>query len=127
MNLDDLFPKSPTPPKGLLYSYADGSANIYYITKDRIEYAPMTPMRSSSGTYSGGDPATVKINKGQFLAVKKVFELAALKTKDHIKDRVKMSGNISFVEEQKSYNLAYQSDSQKAIEIILKTLINSNR
>lgn len=40
--------------------YSDGSANGYHFWRDpdgaRFEYNPVTPERSSTGTYSGGKP-----------------------------------------------------------------------
>jgi len=123
MNLDDLLPKSRQAPKGVVFSYADGSANLYFITKELIQYAPMTPMRSSSGTYSGGEPAEVAISPKQFQAVKKVFEDAATTTANHIPNRVKMSGRISFKQDERSFNLRAKSNSQKTVEDILNKLL----
>jgi hypothetical protein len=54
----------PAPPWSLVY--ADGSANLFRFeaTADgvRFVYEPMTPERSSSGMYSGGDPRDERID-----------------------------------------------------------------
>lgn len=48
----------PTPPWSLVY--ADGSANVHRLDADgdavTYAYEPVTPARSSTGTYSGGPP-----------------------------------------------------------------------
>lgn len=52
---------APAPPWNIVYH--DGSGNSFTIQKTRSpgtgvkgEYSPMTPERSSSGSYSGGEP-----------------------------------------------------------------------
>lgn len=125
MNLDDLLPKEPKKPANTIFSYADGSANLYFITNDFLEYAPMTPERSSSGMYSGGDPAKIALNEEQFNVLKTVFEIASEELNDHIPNRIKMSGNICFEQEGLSYNLAPNSTSQKAVELVLKNILKN--
>lgn len=53
----------PTPPWTL--TYADGSANLYRFEADgehaRFTYEPVTPARSSTGSYSGGDPVELRL------------------------------------------------------------------
>lgn len=48
----------PPPPWTIVY--ADGSANVYRFQADgvivRFTYEPVTPERSSTGFYSGGNP-----------------------------------------------------------------------
>ncbi len=46
--------------------YNDGNANAYIITPEQFKYNPNTPMESSSGTYSGGDPKDFTIDNNQF-------------------------------------------------------------
>lgn len=123
MDFDDLLPKSPQPPKDVVYIYADGSANLYFITEKLIEYSPMTPERSSSGMYSGGKPAKVTLNKKAFFKIQRAIEDAAINIDEHIPNRVKMSGNIHFIKEDKSYNLAPDSNSKKELEKTFKTLL----
>lgn len=53
----------PQPPWTL--AYADGSGNGYLFEADdagvHFTYDPVTPERSSTGTYSGGDPIDVQL------------------------------------------------------------------
>jgi len=41
--------------------FVDQNNNVYSIQKEMIDYRPMKPLESSSGVYSGGAPAKVKI------------------------------------------------------------------
>jgi hypothetical protein len=43
------------------YQYADGSANVYRIKPDSLEYIPVKPEESSTGMYSGGEPKKVAL------------------------------------------------------------------
>lgn len=132
MSFFDLFDgqqEEPKAPKGTIFTYSDGAANLYFITTTIIEYAPMTPERSSSGFYSGGEPATVKITTEQFEAICQVFEQAQANKEDHRKNRLKGSGHVSgdlFQLKQKfflPFNLVRNSTSQIAIEEMLKALL----
>lgn len=76
------------------YHYADGSANKYILTATSLEYLPVTPEESSTGTYSGGDPAFVEITAEQFNTLKGLFETAIAKTEIHTDSRDKMTGLI---------------------------------
>lgn len=46
--------------------FLDGCRNLYRVKKHEIEYCPMTPIKSSSGFYSGGDPWTATILETEF-------------------------------------------------------------
>jgi len=53
----------PAPPWSLVY--ADGAANVYGFDASGDEvlfaYEPMTPERSSTGSYSGGEPRSLRL------------------------------------------------------------------
>lgn len=59
---------------------ADGSNNTYSILQSgesvSLKYEPMTPAMSSSGVYSGGEPATKKLSKEEWKEVKGMVEKA---------------------------------------------------
>ena len=57
-----------------MYSYSDGSGNTYFITETTITYSPVTPLESSSGLYSGGEPANITIDKATFQNVVSLLE-----------------------------------------------------
>jgi hypothetical protein len=58
---------TPTPPWSIRYS--DGAANSYSIDGDgdgaRLVYRPIRPEESSTGTYSGGDPRSGRLDAAQ--------------------------------------------------------------
>ncbi len=47
----------------LLYTYIDGNGNKYELYDGELKYIPVTPAKSSSGTYSGGTPKNVVCSK----------------------------------------------------------------
>jgi hypothetical protein len=46
--------------------YNDGNANAYIINTNNFKYNPVTPIESSSGTYSGDEPKDFEIINSQF-------------------------------------------------------------
>ena len=77
------------------YQYADGSANVYIIKSDSLEYIPITPEQSSTGFYSGGDPKKVALKTEDFRNLRAMLEAAKAKHEIHIPDRIKTSGMIT--------------------------------
>jgi hypothetical protein len=110
------------------YRYGDGSGNSYTITANSIEYHPMTPEESSSGTYSGGEPAKKKLSKDDFKRVEAAVQAALDNKSIHITQRVMMSGSILVTEGEKSveYIIKPHSKEQKALEKLLKELIGNS-
>lgn len=108
------------------YVYADGSANRYIITRDTLEYDPVTPAESSTGTYSGGDPKTVAISSEQFESISQLFDKAVANKAVHIEDRIKTSGAISVVkgDTRTQVILAPGCAEKEAIESLLKKILS---
>lgn len=79
------------------YQYADGSANMYVLTPDSLEYIPVKPEESSTGFYSGGEPKRIALSPQQFRTVRAMFEAAKTKHEVHLPDRIKTSGMITTV------------------------------
>src|SRR6186713_2728744 len=61
------------------YQYADGSANVYIIKPDSLEYIPVKPEESSTGFYSGGDPKKIALKPEEFRNVQAMLEVAKKK------------------------------------------------
>jgi len=83
-------------------TYADGSANVYQVTADgdvvRFAYRPVTPERSSTGMYSGGEPRSGLLEAPQVAALwRQVRELEA-NTPLHVADRGKGTGAFQLTE-----------------------------
>jgi hypothetical protein len=79
-------------------SYADGAANFYrFVEEDggvHFTYDPVTPERSSTGTYSGGDPRQERlaVDDPRYLALRRRFAELAAETSLHVEGRDKGSG-----------------------------------
>jgi len=125
MNLDHLLPKTPKPPKAVIYSYIDGSANTYYITKNLIQYDPMTAKHSSSGFYDGGKAAKVVLSSKQFETIEVIIQQVRQNDSDHILNRVKGSGQVRLHNENECFILGYNTTSKKDLEVIFKKMITT--
>ncbi|WP_052595092.1 hypothetical protein [Aureispira sp. CCB-QB1] len=122
MNLDALLPNAPVPPPNLIYSYADGSGNIYYITKEFIQYKPVIPIQSSSGVYCGGKAAQKLLNIEQFTQIKVLIQQVRKNHSDFTSNRVKGSGHLKLHLENEVYLLGYQTHSQQKLETAFKAI-----
>jgi hypothetical protein len=76
--------------------YRDGSANAYSFTPDgdgvRFEYDPITPERSSTGMYSGGDPRAGRLDAEQLALLWGQVRALEENTALHVTDRGKGTG-----------------------------------
>jgi len=122
MNLNPLPPDSSKPSK-VIYSYIDGSGNTYYITRDTIQFNPITAKYSSSGFYDGGKTTKVILNQEQFEMIEVILQQVEQNTSDHILNRTKGSGKIHLYKKNKHFILAYKTSSQKELEALLDKII----
>jgi len=76
------------------YSYSDGSGNTYHLYKNRVEYLPIQPSESSSGTYSGGQPAVRKLGQEDYNLIRTALESGIADTASHVSDRAMNTGLI---------------------------------
>lgn len=107
------------------YTYADGSANRYIITASSLQYLPIKPEESSTGMYSGGDPANVNLTEAQFKSVQQLLEKAISATGNHITDRIKMSGAVTRTTASDTVTIILKPGvpEQAALESALKQLL----
>lgn len=77
-----------------VYSYSDGAGNAYFISATSLVYNPVTPLKSSSGEYSGGSPAEVALTAEEYEMLIGLLESAINSTANQIENREKMSGYI---------------------------------
>ena len=89
---------TPVPNAPWLVTYSDGSANGYRFWRDseaeaaHFEYSPVQPGKSSTGMYSGGEPANGVLNPKQVEEVwQRIVRLEA-DTKLHAAERMKGTG-----------------------------------
>ncbi|MBX2894473.1 MAG: hypothetical protein KF763_03465 [Cyclobacteriaceae bacterium] len=102
-------------------TYADGSANRYEISTRELRYLPIKPEESSTGTYSGGQPAQVGLNEEQYNRLRSLFEMAIAQPDQQIPDRIKTSGLV--VVGNKQANLKPGSALMLEIESALQNLL----
>lgn len=81
--------------------YGDGSGNGLRFWQEagkaaRFSYEPMTPERSSSGTYSGGSPNSGDLDAGQVQALWQALRRMQAATKTHAATRMKGTGSFAF-------------------------------
>ena len=107
------------------YSYADGSGNVYKISQDSIEYIPVKKENSSSGIYSGGEPARKAISEEDFEKIRNELERLLDNKSLQIKDRVMGSGMITVSKGKKEKTVIVKdSDEKRKLENFLKQFLN---
>lgn len=107
------------------YTYADGSANRYVITASSLQYIPVKPEESSTGMYSGGEPAEVNLTEEQFKNLQQLLEKAISAMGNHITDRIKMSGEVTRTTASDTVTIILKpgAPEQAALESALKQLL----
>ncbi len=80
--------------------YADGSANAYHVSGDgRFEYVPVTPERSSTGMYSGGDPRQLQLDAQTLAELRERVRALEANAALHVEDRGKGTGAFAVRDE----------------------------
>ena len=119
-----------------IYTFSDGNNNNYTLTQTAsggtLNYDPVTPAESSSGVYSGGEPALKEITQEQYTTITEAIENAVTNTSDHMENRVKKSGQITIQRntndpnsQKEVYIIAPSTDSKKAIKGALHKVLDS--
>ena len=103
------------------YEYADGSGNTFLLSSSTLEYLPVTPERSSSGTYSGGEAKKVSVTESESEQLVAMFEKAISNTSAHQKVREMMTGLI--VKGNTKVVLKRSSPEKTEIEKVLKEIL----
>ena len=89
---------SPVPKAPWLVTYSDGSANGYRFWRDsegkdaHFEYSPVQPKESSTGMYSGGQPANGVLKPEQVEGLWQRIVRLESDTKLHAAERMKGTG-----------------------------------
>lgn len=107
------------------YTYLDGSGNKYEWMADGLSYVPVTPEKSSSGEYSGGNPKKVGVSSEEVKLLKAAFEKAIKAKNEHQENREMMTGMIIRTKKKKESNFILRSDSasKKELEELLKKVM----
>lgn len=108
-----------------MLTYIDGSNNVYEIYNDTIHYKPVTdPLKSSSGTYTGGTPAVKALQPGEYEAAKKKFNTLVKDKKLKITDRVMGCGTLLIDDGKKQKQALIRNGPEKEeLEKYLKSLL----
>ena len=109
----------------IIYSYSDGSGNTYTIKENTLEYKPVKPAFSSSGTYNGGEYAKKKISKSEYNNIVSLIDSAISDKSIHIENRMKTSGFIKVQKNDKITTVIIRPNSEKQLRIeeLLKTIL----
>ena len=75
------------------HAYIDGNNNTYEI-REQLAYLPITPVQSSSGMYSGGEPKTVELDAERRAGLIALLYAIAADTKNVLVDRPKGCGTV---------------------------------
>ena len=112
-------------------TYADGSGNVYLVGKNPepfIEYKPVKPAMSSSGTYDGGEPVTRAISESRYGELLAAVQKAYANPAAHIADRVMMSGAVILSSKGKEINFILKPGSPELqqLEQLLKASLKGD-
>ncbi len=115
INLSD---KNTTNPTN--YIVFDGSRNKYIITENSLEYIPITPAKSSSGVYSGGEYVKKSLTADEYKSI--VALLAKATANQEIQTDVRAKGNPIIEFNQKTYVLKMNAEIAQGVVKMLKDL-----
>ena len=105
--------------KMIKYTYADGSGNSYYIDSKNmsLEYNPVKPKYSSSGIYNGGEYKLKTITREELKIISDSINNSIQNESVLIENRVKLSGLIKIIKNNKEENFILKPGSQEQINI----------
>lgn len=86
------------------FRFGDGSGNLYLFTgqtpdSGRFEYQPMTPLYSSSGHYSGGEPTSCALTAEDLQSLRAHFAEWQADSANHAEQREKGTGSLTWEEQ----------------------------
>lgn len=117
---------TPTPPWKLVY--ADGSANVYRFDAqdDGVDFAydPVTPERSSTGFYSGGDPRAARfaLDDPRIAELWRSVRALEADTSSHADARCKGDGAVTLVTPEGSHDFLVVRAATRELEALLERL-----
>jgi len=105
------------------FGYTDGNGNRYIITSGVLQYIPLTPEESSSGTYSGGEPKVITLHEVQVQAIRKLLEDAIDDQSIHIDKRI--MGSAVIEKNSATWIISPQAPQKSRIESLLEEFLIS--
>lgn len=117
----------PAPQSPWSIAYHDGSANAYQIASDgegaTLEYTPITPERSSTGMYSGGDPRLGRLGPEAIESLWKLVDELEGNTPLHTDERGKGTGAFRVMDARGARDFIIEmGPAIRAFDAFLRTL-----
>jgi hypothetical protein len=112
------------------YQFTDGNGNRYILTKEKLialQYFPITPEISSSGTYSGGQAKSIFIKNKQYEEFLNLLKASNIKPKKLTVDRRKGTSHLSWYvkNKKKEASFSMQDKIAQRIENLLKGFLGT--
>lgn len=102
------------------YEYIDGNGNVYAISSTSIVYDPITPIESSTGTYSGGEPYFAAIEPKQYSDLVLVFNKCIDDPSGQSTTRSMGTGTLIVLPKKTTYIFEMNSSQKRLIEDAIK-------
>ncbi len=103
------------------FIYIDGSNNSFQVSAKSLNYEPMVPLYSNTGSYSGGAKQELALSAAQHQELIELAKAALLDTEHHLSNRPKGSGTLRVKDHR--VVLAAASPSKGALESALRALL----
>ncbi len=104
--------------------FVDQNNNVYTIEKKWVDYQPIKPEQSSSGTYSGGHEAKVIITEKIFEELSELANEIAANKKGHTTKRQMLTAMIYLTIDEQTYKyILSNSAERRRFEKRLKEII----
>lgn len=113
--------------------YADGSGNSHEFSQAargqaaRFAYKPVTRIESSSGTYSGGDPAAGTLDAAQVQALWQRMRALREDTGRHVEERAKGTGLIDWTDGAGDAHFIVDMATARELDAFLRALEQTDR
>jgi len=106
--------------------YTDQNNNTFSISANSLEYNPILAEESSSGTYDGGEPATVSLSKEQFEAIRNGAVTLLEDTSKHSEKRQMMTAVLQLkTTDSSTRKILVKSSERAAFEALLIDAIDT--
>lgn len=114
-----------TPTAVHMITYLDQNNNQYRLSAEELRYQPVTPQASSSGTYSGGEPAVVQLPPEAWPRLLQLSRALMLDQASHAPRREMLTARLTIEQVGSSavqQVLLYPSEKRAAWEAYLRSL-----
>lgn len=122
-----LFMAAQTPSPETVLNYTDQNNNQYILQNLMLEYRPVAPHQSSSGTYSGGMAAKTSIHADAALRIRSLSEAILAATAHHTNTRQKTTSVLRLMEGETTREVIISPCTERnALEHLLAELLHES-